>query len=99
MSGLGWREVAFALMLVLVVRPLAGWAGLLGTSLPARDRVAIAAFGVRGIGSLFYLAFALNQADFGDPQPLWSVVCLVVALSILIHGVVASGARVGGGQY
>lgn len=96
LSGLGWREVAFALVLVLVVRPLAGLAGLMGTSLTARDRCAISLFGVRGIGPLFYLAFALDQADFGDPRPLWSVVCLVVALSILVHGLVASGARIGG---
>jgi NhaP-type Na+/H+ or K+/H+ antiporter len=88
---LSWREVPFALAFVLLVRPLTGWLGLLGTRLPSRERWAIAVFGVRGIGSFYYLAFAFNQADFLHANTLWSTVCLVVLLSILLHGVSASG--------
>jgi NhaP-type Na+/H+ or K+/H+ antiporter len=89
LAGLSWREVVFALVFVLLVRPLAGWLGLLGTSLSSRDRWTIAVFGVRGIGSLYYLAFATHHADFADPEALWAVVCLVVVLSILLHGLSA----------
>ena len=91
LSDLSWRDVVFALVFVLVVRPLAGWLGLVGASLSTRERWAIAVFGVRGIGSLYYLAFAMNQADFRDADELWAVVCLVVVLSILLHGLTASG--------
>ena len=89
LAGLSWREVVFALAFVLLVRPLAGWLGLLGTSLSSRERWTIAVFGVRGIGSLYYLAFATHHADFPDPGALWAVVCLVVVLSILLHGLSA----------
>lgn len=89
LAGLSWREVVFALVFVLLVRPLAGWLGLLGTSLSSRERWTIAVFGVRGIGSLYYLAFATHHADFPDPGALWAVVCLVVVLSILLHGLSA----------
>jgi NhaP-type Na+/H+ or K+/H+ antiporter len=83
--------IAFAFAFVLVVRPLAGWLGLIGTSLARRDRAAIAVFGVRGIGSLYYLAFAMNHAEFANIRELWAVVCLVIVLSILVHGLTASG--------
>ena len=91
LSDLTGRGIVFAFVFVLVVRPLAGWLGLLGTSLARRDRWAIAVFGVRGIGSLYYLAFAMNHAKFDNMRELWAVVCLVVVLSILVHGLTASG--------
>ncbi|MEZ0471548.1 cation:proton antiporter [Luteimonas salinilitoris] len=91
LSDLDWRGVVFALVFVLVVRPLAGWLGLIGAPLATRDRWAIAVFGVRGIGSLYYLAFAMNHAAFRDAGELWAVVCLTVVLSILVHGLTASG--------
>jgi len=91
LSDLTWPAVGFALVFVLVVRPVAGWIGLIGAPLSRRDRWAIAVFGVRGIGSLYYLAFAVNHAEFRDAGELWAVVCLVVVLSILLHGLTASG--------
>ena len=89
LGALSLREILFALIFVLLVRPLAGWIGTIGTGLKQRERWTIAVFGVRGIGSLYYLAFALNQADFARTSALWSMVCLVVLLSILVHGVSA----------
>ena len=89
LGALSLREILFALIFVLLVRPLAGWIGTIGTGLKQRERWTIAVFGVRGIGSLYYLAFALNQADFARTRALWSMVCLVVLLSILLHGVSA----------
>ena len=46
---------------------------------------------MRGIGSLYYLAFATNHADFSRIEAVWSMVVLVVLLSILLHGI--SGKR------
>ena len=91
LTDLSGRGIVFALVFVLVIRPLAGWLGLLGAKLTRRDRWAIAVFGVRGIGSLYYLAFAMNHAKFPEARELWAVVCLVIVLSILLHGVTASG--------
>ncbi|HEX5693821.1 MAG TPA: cation:proton antiporter, partial [Arenimonas sp.] len=90
LSALTWEGVVFALVFVLVVRPVAGWLGLIGAQLPPRDRWAIAVFGVRGIGSFYYLAFAMNHAYFRDSRELWAVVVMVVVLSILFHGLTAS---------
>ena len=90
LSALDWRGIVFALVFVLLVRPVAGWLGLVGSGLAPRDRWAIAVFGVRGIGSFYYLAFAMNHADFRDARELWAVVVMVVVLSILFHGLSAS---------
>lgn len=83
---LAWREVVFALVFVLLVRPLAGFVALFGSGIANRDRWAIAMFGVRGIGSFYYLAFALNHAEFIEAAALWRIVSLVVAISIVLHG-------------
>ncbi len=91
LSALTLNEIAFALIFVLLVRPVAGWVGTIGTGLGTRERLAVSLFGVRGIGSLYYLAFATNHAEFLRIEAVWSMVVLVVLLSILLHGI--SGKR------
>ncbi len=50
----------------------------------------IAGFGIRGIGSLYYLAYALGQHDFPVPaRELWAVVTFTVLASVVLHGVTA----------
>lgn len=91
LAGIGWTELVVALVFLLLVRPLAGWLGLLGGKTGPRERIALSFFGIRGIGSLYYLSYALGKGEFGDQaQWLWSFVGLVVALSIIIHGATAS---------
>lgn len=86
----GWREIVFALIVLAVVRPLCGAMSLIGGRGSRVDRMAIAFFGVRGIGSIYYLAFALTAADFAaDAESLYAIVGLVVTGSVLLHGVTA----------
>ena len=54
------------------------------------DRRVVAFFGVRGIGSFYYLALALNTAYFAEGRALWATVSFAVLASIVIHGVSAS---------
>ncbi len=81
-----WRVVAFAAVTLFVIRPLAGIVSLAGTRVPLGEKVAISFFGIRGLGSFYYLAYALNHAGFQDPRLLWSAMGLVVLVSILLHG-------------
>ncbi|GAA2108996.1 cation:proton antiporter [Microlunatus panaciterrae] len=91
LAGTTWPEVAVAAAFILVIRPLTGWVALLRGRTGPRERAVIAFFGVRGVGSLFYLAFALQQGSFaGHQEQLWRLVTLVVGGSILIHGVMAT---------
>jgi len=91
LAPLRWVDVAFALIFVLLVRPLAGWLALAGSALPSRERWVISVFGIRGIGSFYYLAFAFNHGKFDDHPRLWAIVTLVVLLSVLLHGISARG--------
>jgi NhaP-type Na+/H+ or K+/H+ antiporter len=84
--------VAVALAVVFVVRPIAGWAAMAGTAVPASERFALAFFGIRGIGSVYYLAYALNEGDFAGGDQLWAITALVIIVSVLVHGVTAAPA-------
>ncbi|MCV0382628.1 MAG: sodium:proton antiporter [Erythrobacter sp.] len=86
LDALGWREVLVALAILFLVRPAAGWIGLAGSTTDRGERAAISFFGIRGVGSFYYLAFALNEANFAEGERLWAIVALVALISILVHG-------------
>ncbi len=90
LGPLGFQGIAVGLAVVLVIRPLAGLISLLGHTAPGHERSAIAFFGIRGIGSGFYLAYALEEADFAQAGELWAILVFVVLLSVVLHGVSAS---------
>lgn len=90
--GIGWQEIAVAAAVLLVIRPLAGWIGLTPGKTGPRERAVIAFFGVRGVGSLFYVAFAVGEGGFPDAAYLWAVTALVVVTSILLHGLTSTPA-------
>ena len=78
--------VVLAAVFLFVLRPATAWVALPRPT-PWEDRAAISFFGIRGIGSLYYLSYALNNAPFGQQQQLWSVVALVLVASIVLHGI------------
>lgn len=90
LSGLTPAAAGWGLLAVLVLRPLTGWLSMGGSPVPAAEKRSIAFFGVRGIGSFYYLAYALTHAQFGDADLLWATVSFAVLASIVIHGVTAS---------
>lgn len=91
LEPLNGRLVAAAVLIVLLVRPLSGIVGLIGFRTASwRERFAIGFFGIRGVGSFYYLAYALNEADFPRSRELYALTGLVVVLSIFIHGIAAT---------
>ncbi|WP_122262652.1 cation:proton antiporter [Ornithinimicrobium cerasi] len=90
-AGLTWGGAALGLLLVLVVRPVVGWVSLLGcTQADRAERAAIAWFGVRGVGSIYYLAYALSSEHVEEGLELWSVVGFTITVSVVIHGLLAT---------
>lgn len=83
---LSWNQVWIALILILIIRPLSGWISLLGTDMPRRDRAVISVYGVRGIGSIYYLCYAITHIDFVNESQLWSLVGFAILMSTLMHG-------------
>jgi NhaP-type Na+/H+ or K+/H+ antiporter len=87
---LGWPVLFAALALIFVVRPLAVLVALLPSGLPARHRLFIAWFGIRGIGSVYYAGFAFATLTPADATPIFSVVAIAILLSVAAHGLTSS---------
>jgi sodium/hydrogen antiporter len=71
----------------VLVRPLVTFLLLVGTPLGMTHRALIGWFGIRGIGSLYYLAYAVSHGLHGESaRGIADFVLSAVATSILIHG-------------
>ena len=92
LGSLTWRGGAIAAAAVFVIRPVSGLVALIGTDLAPADRLAISFFGIRGFGSVYYLAFGLSAATFAASDELWAIVAATMLLSIAVHGVGATPA-------
>jgi NhaP-type Na+/H+ or K+/H+ antiporter len=98
LASLDWRGVTIGLALLLLIRPLAGYLALAVRPGPPSDtggltppeRTVTAFFGVRGVGSLYYLAYAMGETELADSDWLWSTVTFTVVASVMIHGVLST---------
>jgi NhaP-type Na+/H+ or K+/H+ antiporter len=83
-----WHAVLLGLALFCVIRPLSVWLIIRGSLLTRPQKALVGWFGIRGIGTLFYLCYALAH---GLPEEsvktTVSLTLSVVALSILLHGI------------
>jgi NhaP-type Na+/H+ or K+/H+ antiporter len=78
----------FIPLLLLVVRPLAVWLGCLGTRTPGVQRGLMAWFGIRGIGSVYYLMYAVQHGLPSDlAVKLIALTLATVAVSVVVHGI------------
>lgn len=90
LANLRWEGVAVGLLAVFVVRPIAARLALTRTRTSRVERRAIGFFGIRGIGSLYYLAYASRRAEFDRIGEVWSTVAFTVVVSVVVHGVTAT---------
>jgi NhaP-type Na+/H+ or K+/H+ antiporter len=90
LSDLTWRGVIGGLLLIFVVRPLAGRLALIGSATSRNERRAIAFFGIRGIGSIYYLAVAVQAAQFAGEDEVWSATAFTILASVFVHGITAT---------
>lgn len=80
--------VAAALILIFLIRPLSVFLGLAGSEGTFLTKATIGWFGVRGIGSLYYLMYAIQHGlEAPLAVSLVSVVLITITLSILLHGI------------
>jgi NhaP-type Na+/H+ or K+/H+ antiporter len=84
-SRAGW----FLLLLFVLARPVSVWLGLMGATAVSRDqRILISWFGIRGVGSIFYLMYAINHGLAESlAKELIAITLTTVAASILLHGI------------
>ena len=83
---LDWRHSLIGFGLILVIRPLVGWLSLIGSGLSSGDRLIVGFFGVRGIGSIYYMGYATGHIDFVNGNQLWALVAFTIFASAILHG-------------
>ena len=77
----------FVPVLFFVIRPVAVWVGLLGSATSGVQKGLVSWFGIRGIGSVYYLMFAETHGlNDGFSDLLLSLVLTTIAASVVIHG-------------
>jgi NhaP-type Na+/H+ or K+/H+ antiporter len=82
-------DFAFIAITVLIIRPVFGWLALIGCDMPDKERSIIAFYGVRGIGSIFYIAYAAGEAQFDGIGKVWAFIGFSILASAIVHGLTA----------
>jgi NhaP-type Na+/H+ or K+/H+ antiporter len=85
-----WQKVAVVLVLCFIIRPISVLIGLFkaSTDLTTRQRALIAWFGIRGIGSIYYLYFALKfHLDGPIGKALFDLTLIAITVSVVVHGI------------
>lgn len=86
---LTWEGAAIGVALIFLLRPLFGWLSILGTFERHRERAVVSFYGVRGVGSIYYLAYAGSHAELTNEAQLWAIVAFTILLSTIVHGFTA----------
>ena len=89
MSALTWTAAGAVLIFLFVLRPVVGALSLWGCEGSWREHWVVGFFGIRGIGSLYYLAYATGHEDFVRTELLWAMVTFAVVLSAGVHSLSA----------
>ena len=81
-------NIGFALLLFVLIRPASVWFGLLGADVLKEQKWLIGWLGIRGIGSVYYLMYAITHGlDDALARQMSEIVLTVVALSVVLHGI------------
>ena len=83
------QVAVISLALLFVIRPAAAWLALSRTTLPSRERFVVAFYGIRGIGSIYYLAYAATHITLPNGEQLWAIVAFTIVISTMLHGFTA----------
>jgi NhaP-type Na+/H+ or K+/H+ antiporter len=91
-SEAGWAGAALAPLLLFAIRPLTVFVAFVGSGITARERAFLGWFGVRGVGSLYYVAAAIATGllTVDEAQSVFWAIAVCVVASIVVHGITGS---------
>ena len=85
---LPFEAIWFIPLLLLVIRPVSVWLGLFRSATSTLQRNLIGWFGIRGVGSIYYLMYAINHGLAPElSEKLTAMTLTVVAVSVVAHGI------------
>ncbi len=71
LSPIRWVDVGAVIAILIIVRPAAGLLGLTGFRASRTEKLTLSFFGIRGVGSFYYLAYGLNHTQIEEGERLW----------------------------
>jgi NhaP-type Na+/H+ or K+/H+ antiporter len=77
--------------LIFIIRPVGAWLSSAGEHYSTTRRLLFGWFGIRGVGSLYYLFYALGEGlknETGE-QIAW-ITLITVVISVVLHGISAT---------
>jgi NhaP-type Na+/H+ or K+/H+ antiporter len=87
MAPLTWTAAGAGLIFLFLVRPLATFLAFRHLGWSRVETLVVGFFGIRGVGSMYYLAYAFNEATWeGEAATLWAAASFIVLVSIVLHG-------------
>jgi len=89
LDALSWPMALFTVLFLFLIRPAAVLGTLFSADMHTKEKLAISFFGIRGMGTVFYLAFAFNEVHFNQQDELWALVSFTILISVVIHGLTA----------
>lgn len=85
------ESLLIAALLFFVIRPVGVWLSMLGSNIPKKTTILMGWFGIRGLGSLYYLAYALSSGIQGETiERIAWITFTVIVFSVIIHGITAA---------
>lgn len=91
LAGLTWPMVMFSVIFLFFIRPITSYVSLMACKqVHTLEKWVISFFGIRGMGSIYYLAYAFKEAKFPYADELWTIVTFTILLSIVVHGLTAT---------
>ncbi len=86
LNALTWPAALVGLALIFIIRPISGLLAEWISPLPWPGKFAVAFLGIRGMGSVYYLAYGQNSGTFPEMDLLWATLSFTILASIVIHG-------------
>lgn len=89
---ISWQVYVVCLAFIFLVRPIAGYFSLSKLGMSRNERWVTAGLGIRGIGTLYYIAYATNKGVFVAEEALeiWVICVVMIAMSVFLHGLTAN---------
>ena len=84
-----WRDVAFAVLALTLIRVGSVAVATLGSGLGRPTVLFVGWFGPRGLASIVFALIAIDTLDPSDGRRVLAAVTMTVALSVVTHGVSA----------
>lgn len=87
-----WQVYIICLAFLFLVRPISGYLSLARLGMTRNERWITGGLGIRGIGTFYYIAYAVNKGVFNNSEmtKIWVICAVMVAISVFIHGITAN---------